>query len=104
MQLSIILLTMNIQHGESLSIGSASSALGKAKKFLLGTRKAKSTINQTPIENTMPGAVSSGKSDDGIMKKSVDFLTNSALFVGGIGTIYDHFTEDSTPVSTLCFM
>ena len=103
MQFTVILLALNIQFVENTSINGSfskvTSAFGAAKKFLTGTRKAKSVIHQTPLENTMPGAVSVGKSGDGIMKKSVDFLANSALLVGGIGSIYDHFTEDTTPVS-----
>ena len=100
MQLTSILMLLNIQFVEPLSIGSASKAFGAAKKFLTGTRKAKSTIHQTPLEQTLPGAVSIGKSEDGIMKKSVDFLANSALLVGGIGSIYDHFVDPTTtPVS-----
>ena len=99
MQLVIIFTLMNAPSIETFSLGKASSsAIGAAKKFLSGTRKAKSTIHQTPIENTLPGAVSVGKSEDGIMKKSVDFLANGALLVGGLGSIYNHFSEP-TPVS-----
>ena len=98
--LFVVILLPTTIHTFSIA-NSAKSAMGAAKKFLAGTRKAKSTVHQTPLGSTSPGAVSVSQSGEsgGIMKKSVDFLTNGALIVGGIGSIYNHFAEPATPVS-----
>ena len=98
MQLTIILVLSNIYTAEAFRLGGVSTAIDAAKKFVTGTRKAKSQIHQTPLTNTAAGAVSVGQSD-GIMKKSVDFLANSALLVGGVGSIYHHFAGDDETVS-----
>ena len=102
MQLALILILPNMLCVNAFSVGGATSAFGAAKKFLTGTRKAKSHIHQTPLTETAPGAVSVSQSGDGIMKKSVDFLANGALLVGGLGNIYDHFASD--PVSIFIFI
>ena len=97
MQLVVLLTIFSIEKSpEGFTIGNAKSAMNAAKKFLTGTKKAKSTVHGTPLAQTPPGAV--GESD-GIMKKSVDFLTNGALIVGGLSSVYDHFAEPVTPVS-----
>ena len=99
MQLVCLLTLFSLNaNPDAFKIGSAKSAVAAAKKFLTGTQKAKSIVHGTPLANTSPGSV--GTSEGGIMKKSVDFLANSALIVGGVSSIYDHFAEPETPVST----
>ena len=98
--LVILTLARYIQPVDSVSIGGAKNAFNAAKKFLTGTRKAKSTVHGTPFHQTAPGAVSVSGQSDGIMKKSVDFLTNGALIATGIGTVWDHFKAPEPTVSS----
>ena len=100
-KMKFILLILTLVPIDAFNIGSAGNVVGAAKKFLTGTKRTKATQNkiaqQTAAHNYPPQY---GQSDDGIMKKSVDFLSNGALIVGGLGSIVNHFTGTDTPVSS----
>ena len=95
----IVLFAQMVPTTEAWSIAGAKNAVGAAKKFLNGSRKTKSAIQGTPVSQTLPGSVNTSGQSDGIVKKSVDFITNSAMAVVGIDTVYDKFFGGDEPVS-----
>ena len=99
MQFRLFLLCLTLTTVESFKIGGASSAVNAAKRFLAGKKKTQAV--QTNIAQQQATYAIGQSSDDGIMKKSVDFLTHGSLLIGGLGSIYDHFSDSSTPVSFL---
>ena len=87
---------------DGLSFAGAKTAVSAAKNFLTGTRKTKSVLHGTPLSQTAPGSVNTSGESDGIVKKSVDFLSNSAMAIVGLDTIASVFKKDE-PVSITSF-
>ena len=99
MQFTLLFVLMNPAPSvDAWSIGGAKTAVTAAKNFLTGTRKTKSLAHGTPLSQTSPGSVNTSGESDGIMKKSVDFLSNAAMTMVGVDTVVDLFKPDE-PVS-----
>ena len=106
MQISILVVITTLTPAvQPWSIGGAKTAVSAAKNFLTGTRKTKSAIHGTPLSQTSPGSVNTSGESDGIVKKSVDFLSNTAMTIVGLDTIASVFKKEE-PVScyTLKFL
>lgn len=103
MQLVILVSLANFAPvADGLSFAGAKSAVSAAKNFITGTRKTKSALHGTPLSQTAPGSVNTSGESDGIVKKSVDFLSNSAMAIVGLDTIASVFKKDE-PVSIFLF-